>query len=154
IVSEDKIDPKGYVEGAITERAFLNLGDEIILSSETESGFQVGDIYAIIGDANSIGAPDSDRSGYSYPVHGKVKITGVRDGQFIGTLTSIRLQVNRGQVVVALPPTSDLHRPIPGPSRMEATILKDPFMTPGVVSQQRMALVDKGTSDGIKPGMV
>jgi hypothetical protein len=154
VVTEEKLDAKGYVEGAITERAFLNLGDEVVISPESEGSFQVGDLYAIVGDPNSIGASQSDRSGYSYPVYGKVKITGVRDGQFIGTLVSMRLQISRGAMIVPLPPVPVLHRPIPAPAKQEAVILKDPFLTPGVVSQQRFVLADRGADDGVKTGMV
>jgi hypothetical protein len=154
IVSEDKLDLKGHVEGAITERAFLNLGDEVVLSAEGDGTFQVGDLYAVVGSPNKITASNSDRSAYSYPVYGKIKVTGVRDGVFVASITSLRLHISRGDAILPLPPVPTLRGPTPAAAKQDAVIIKDPFLTPGVVSQQRFAVVDRGSDDGIKGGNI
>ena len=150
--STDKIEPLGHLVGARSEATYLTIGDTVYIEADKE--VQVGEIYSLVQSPLALKAAKSDRSGYMYVVHGKVKIVGVKDKLFIGTLLNSFGYLDRDAQLVPVLPRIKTNDPIPGPSPLEAVIhTYRPFSTE-FTSQHKLVFMDRGSDDGVQPGMV
>lgn len=151
-VSTDRVPLLGQIIGAKSEGVYLSMGDLVYLRSDRE--LQVGESYAITQEPYVLRARKSERLGYSYMVLGQVKVTGVKDGLFLGIIESAREFVSRGASLVTLPSRIRNLSPIPGPEGVEGVVVLDRNFSTYTAAQHKLVAIDRGTQDGVQPGMV
>ena len=97
---------------------------------------------------------DRTRVGFAYDIAGKVKIIGVRDGLFIGTVIVTQRPVYRNNLLI--PEVKPLYfvRPEPSVNVIEASVMTTTSMNSSLLGEQQVVILDVGTIDGVKNGMI
>ncbi len=144
------LQPVGQVTHSRNLTEFLNLNDEVSISASQE--IQIGKRYSLIGQGVSISS--GDRSITSYLITGATKILGVNDGIYLGEMKQIRNQPERGNFVLDFPSRIQRLNPVAGPSPIEGKILLDTRFTPNMSAQYKWVYIDRGSDDGVQPGMI
>jgi len=152
MAASEKVPLLGQVVGSRSEGNYLGLTDAIYIRAEEE--LQVGEVYALTQAPAILKSPKSDRIGYAYQILGKVRIIGVRDNLFIGTILGSRDFVARGAAVIPMPARVPELTPVAGPSPLEGILLMDKQAATYLTAQHRHVFIDRGADDGITPGMV
>jgi nucleoid-associated protein YgaU len=150
--ASQKIPYLGEIRASRHDGKYLTLGDTVFI--EPKDGMQVGETYTITGDPYLLKSRKSDRAGYSYPVLGEVKVIAVREGLFVGTITTGKAFVQRGGLVIPRVPRVPPLEPIAGPRPIEGVLIMDRNFSTYTTSQYKLVYVDRGADDGVKPGMV
>ncbi len=144
----------GTIRNANTPKVSLTPGDLVQVESSSEGGLQVGESYAITSSPHSFETGLFGRNGYSYPILGKVQITGVRDDVYSGIITQASSHIPRSSNLIPIPPRVKTGTPIPGKSELDATLLLNRALSTEITAQHQQAFIDRGSSDGVEPGMV
>jgi hypothetical protein len=150
--SSEKIMPLAEIVGSRTEGVYLMLGDTVFMRTEQE--LQVGETYTITSEPTETWSRLNKREGYIYHNLGTVKVIGVKDGRFVGTITASTGFIPRGSMIVQGPPRVKSVEPVAGPSPLEAEILFDRSVNTYASAQYKQVYVDRGTDDGVREGMV
>ncbi|HAR44383.1 MAG TPA: hypothetical protein DCS07_17430 [Bdellovibrionales bacterium] len=151
VVTSDALDPVGYIRGSLTEATEIFQGSLVFI--EAEANIHVGEVYSLTEDPFILNRQGA-RQGYAYSSVGKVVVTGVQDGVFIGNIINARSPIGRQTFLMPVPPKAKLIDPIPGPSQMEAVIHFDTRFSTQYASQYRQVFVDLGSEDGVQAGMI
>lgn len=151
-VASEAIEPAGEIVAATLMSEFVSLYDTVMIRSDKE--LKAGEKYAITGKTEKLVSKASGRQGYSYQLLGAVKIRGQRDNLFVGTIVACYHLIQRGNVLIPLPPRITEPKLIPGPTAAEASLLVDRATSTILTGQHKQVYVDLGSDDGIKPGMV
>ncbi len=153
IVAPERLPIVGEVTTARSDHKLLFLGDTVFI--EPNEPMQVGSIYDVGEQVLSISSDRDGRSGYMHPIYGKVKIVGVRDQKFIGSIIELNRPIRRGAVILNALPELTIPNPIAASQALEASaILPDDPALPRLGTEGHVIIVDAGTADGLKPGMV
>ncbi|HLD98702.1 MAG TPA: LysM peptidoglycan-binding domain-containing protein [Bdellovibrionota bacterium] len=152
IATTERLESLGEINGSRSESLSLSMGDTVYIQSNGQ--IQVGEVYAITSAPSSLQAEEFSRRGYIYNIVGNVKILGVRDQVFLGTIISARNIVERGNFLIPLPPKIKVPDPIPGPNRIEATLILDSRSSTSTTAQFKFVFIDRGSDDGVQAGMV
>lgn len=154
IPATERISTLGQIVGSRVAGNYPMSGDVLYIRPDAE--IQVGETYAITQEPTLLKSRRSDRLGYSYPVLGSVKIIGVKDGLFVGTIQDQYGLIFRGAQLTQLPPRIPAGlRPIPAPKAIEAVLMIDKTLSTSVTTQGKLgAYVDRGSDEGLKQGMV
>lgn len=142
----------GTITGSRSEALSLMLGDAVYMKSV--KGLQVGETYTLTSEPIRIRGQKTGNKTYSYLNLGKIKVIGVRDGLFVGTVVASYHPTVRGDSLIENLKRVNEPEPIPGPSPIEASIALDGRITTTNASQFKEVYIDRGTEDGIQPGMV
>lgn len=152
LATSETLPTLGEITGSRTEANYLSLADTVFIKGEDE--LQVGETYSVTQDPLSLSSWKSDRSGYAYYNMGRIKIIGVRDGVFIGTITEAKMPLFREAVLIKNIPEQKIPRPVPGPSPLEGVIMFDIHHTGTMAAQHHTVFIDRGSSDEVTPGMI
>ena len=152
VSTTEEIDFLGQITSSRSEGTYLTIGDILYIKPEGDGALQIGETYAITEKPQKL--KSSGRKGYSYLVKARVKITSVKDSLFIGTLLSNNFLINRGNYLMKLPPRAQTPEPVAGPSPIPGTILLNKSFSSYLSAQHKLVIIDRGTSDGLAPGMV
>lgn len=152
IPSTHPIVPLGKIVGARTEGTYLSPYDTIFIEG-TES-LKVGEVYGITKAPFEIKDKEEELVGYSYEILGKVLIESVSDQTFTGTLIEVRNFLPRESILVECPKKIVELNPIPGPSPVRGLLYLDLNNSSSNTAQFREVFVDRGSEEGVKPGMV
>jgi hypothetical protein len=120
IVTSEEIKPLGVVKAARVASEFLTLGDSVYIESKGQ--LEVGETYAVVGEPAELNPKHSDRTGYSYLINGKVRIRGVKDGLYFGTIVTSNFVITRDQYLIPLIPRIHDMKPIPAPGTIDAEV--------------------------------
>ncbi len=153
IAASERLATLGTIIGARTAGNYPGFGEVVYIRPDAE--LQVGEAYAVTQEPTILRARKASHRGYSYLILGYVKILGVKDGLFIGQITAAKGIIFRGASLVPLPPRASLSSaPIAGPAPLSATVMIDPSFSTTSTAQFKQAFVDRGSDDGVKPGMI
>ena len=152
IPASKKVDPLGYIEGSRSEGHYLGMNDTVYIRSD--ENLQSGEVYAITENPVILKTIHSDRMGYSYHILGKVKILGLRDSFYVGTIIYARDFVPRGSLVIPMPPKIPILLPQAGLQALEGTVIIDHTYSTYMLAQHKTVFVDRGSVDGVRPGMI
>lgn len=152
IPSTETIPALGQIIGSRTESQYLFTNDVVYIRSH--GLLQVGDTYAITDVPEILKSSKSDRTGYSYLILGKVKILAVRDDLFLGKMLSVSTFIPRGTLLIPTPPKVLDKLPIDGPTAVQGTLLFDHRFSTFTTAQHKEVFIDRGSADGLKPGMI
>ncbi len=153
IPSSKKLELLGKIIGSQSESRFLTQGDLALI--RTKNTLQIGETYSVVEeDPIRLRSGKFKRGGLIYPILGKVKISGVQENLFIGTVTSTYKNFGRNTYLV--PEASKILQPtpIPGPQPLRGVVMLDPNESTTFLAQHKEAFIDRGTEDGVQPGMI
>jgi hypothetical protein len=150
--ASEKIEPLGRISGSRTESLNLVTGDAVFIVADSE--LQIGATYGVTSNPLVLKSRKSTRTGYSYSIEGEVKIIGVKEGLFIGTITKTKYFLNRGAYLMNVVPRVSTLKPIAGPSPLEGVVMFDRRFGTYAAAQGKSVFIDRGTDDGVQPGMV
>lgn len=148
----DRITTLGQIVGGRSGAAYLSLGDTVYIRADED--IQLGETYAITQEPNVLKSRKSDRQGYSYLILGKVKIIGVRDDLFIGTIVSGHDLIYRGNDIIVSPPRVPFMEPVAATTAVEGVLMMDKHFSTFFTAQHKLIFVDRGSADGVKVGNI
>jgi hypothetical protein len=151
-ISSDRIPILGEISNARSEYTRLFLGDQLFV--RPDESLQVGTTYSVTTGPQKIVSNRDGRVGFGYDLLGKVKIIGVRDGLFIGTITALYAPILRHHLLI--PEVKDYVFPdaIVASTPLTASIVLPNGARDDLLGQEKIVLIDAGTEDGVKPGMI
>jgi hypothetical protein len=150
--SSEEIPFLGQIIGSRSESVYLGMNDLVYIQADEK--LQVGETYTITRNPMVLKSKKSDRTGYSYLQIGKVKITGIRDHVFIGRILTNRDYLPRGSFLIPNIPRVPELTPIAGPRPIPGVLMLDHSFSTYATAQHKEVFIDRGSEDGIQPGMV
>ncbi len=152
IIASDRLPIQGEIENARSEFSQIFLGEQVFVRADEQ--LQVGTTYSVTSGPQKVTSRLDGRVGFAYELTGKIRIVGVRDGVFIGTVIELRSVIQRHQLL--LPDVKPLVFPeaVASASAMVGTVSLTGMGASAMVSEQQMVFIDRGSSDGLKPGMI
>jgi hypothetical protein len=151
-IAGDRIPILGEVVGARSDYMGISMGDQVFVRQD--ENIQVGTTYSLTPGPEKVESERDGRVGFIYPLQGKVRIIGVRDGLFIGTVISAIGKVHRNQLLIPEVKHIPIPKPIPAKGPIEATVMTTEEEENRMISSQQLVFLDVGKSDGIKNGMI
>lgn len=155
IATTSQIRPLGEIIASTSNSAYFYLGDSIFVRAHPGGGnLVVGQTYAVAGDPIPLDAVRTEIHGFSYPIMGQVLIESENNGLFKGKIVALNHFLSRGTFLIPVPQPIPVLKPIPGPSPMEAGVLRGHDSLTFALSQHKLVFIDRGSEDKIAPGMV
>lgn len=151
-ISGDRIPIHGEIVGARTDFSGIAIGDQVFIRQD--ESLQIGKTYSITTGPEKIESERDGRVGFVYPLQGTVRLIGVRDGVFIGTVVTMSGMVYRNQLLIPEVTPLQIRKPIAAGSAIEATVVTVPSDEERMLGSQQTLFLDVGQSDGVKGGMV
>ncbi len=149
----DPITPWGEILTSSAEGKLLSLGDTVFVR-QVERDLQVGESYAVVGEPGEYVSNLNQREARSYKNLGLVKIVGVKDGRFIGEITQVNEPIVRGALLIPKLKRVESFEPVAGPSPLESEVILDRSFNTFATAQYKQLVLDRGTDDGVREGMV
>lgn len=149
--STAKIEPLGIISGSRSEASFLGLNDTIFIQGNQ---LAIGELYTITKEPAALRSEKSERTGYSYLNMGTIKVIAQQGEVFVGTIVSSKVPIFRENLVVPYFEPQSEPSPIDGPEAIEGTLLVDRNFSTYTVAQHKQVFVDRGSEDGVSPGMI
>ena len=152
MIASDRLAVSGEIINARTPFSQIGLGDPVFVRAD--ESLQVGTVYSVTRGPEKVTSSRDGRIAFIYPISGKMKIIGVRDGMFIGTITELREPLARGNLLI--PEVESLRFPpdVPAPTPFKASVLLPRELENNLVGQHELVFLDAGTAEGVAPGMV
>jgi hypothetical protein len=151
-IASDRIPILGEVINARSEYERLFLGDQIFVRAD--EALQVGTVYSVTTGPQKLESKRDGRVGFGYDLTGKIRIIGVRDGLFIGTVVALYYPIRRHQLLIPevlpymFPPAVAAATPI------LASMVIPEGAAEQMIGQEKIVFLDAGANDGVKPGMI
>lgn len=157
IVTSEPTEELGEITSTTSLGTYPTLLETVFI--RTEQPLQVGKVYAATSTPDPIVAPQGEDAepqmeGYAYPYLGKIKIVDHKDDTYVGTVISSIDLIERGSRIVALPPAIGELEPIPMSKPLEAVVIPNRRHTAGYAYERSLVYLNRGSSDGVKPGHV
>ncbi len=152
MVSTERIKFAGIIIGSSSEANYIGLNDIVFIQPQT--GVEVGKIYTITEDPVRLTASKSERKTFSYLFKGRIKVLSTRDQLFVGRVIEIKDFVPRGSPIISQSARIEGIHPIAGSNPLEGTLVFDHRFSIFCTAQDKQVFIDKGSEDGITPGMV
>lgn len=151
-IAPDRIPVSGEIINARTPFTQIGLGDPVFV--QAEESLQVGTTYSITNGPQKVSSERDGRVGFIYAIIGKIRIVGVRDGVFIGTITELREPIYRGNLLI--PEVEDLRFPgsVASPTPVKASVLVPKEQEDNLIGQHSIVFLDVGSAEGVVPGMI
>jgi len=151
-ITPDRIAIMGAINGSRSNFSEIGLGEQVFIRAD--ESIQVGTTYSITTGPEKSSSNRDGRVGFIYGILGKVKIIGVRDGLFIGTVTASYHPMMRGNLLIPEVQPLVFPRTVPCTTPVNASIMVPKSAARDLIGQQRLVFLDVGTNEGVKPGMV
>lgn len=151
-IAPDRIPISGEITQSRSPYDRLFLGDQVFIRGDEQ--LQVNQVYSVTTGPQKIVAPRDGRVGFAYDLTGKIRIIGVRDGVFIGTVVAIFYPIRRGQLLI--PEVKDYKFPpaISALTPVAATIVVPEGARDDMLGEQKIVYLDVGSQDGVQPGTI
>jgi hypothetical protein len=151
-ISGDRIPIHGEIVGARTDFSGIAIGDQVFIRQD--ENLQIGKTYSITTGPEKVESERDGRVGFVYPLQGTVRLVGVRDGVFIGTVVSMSGMVYRNQLLIPEVKHLQIGKPLAASGAIEATVITPEADQDKMLGSQQLLFLDVGQSDGVKNGMV
>lgn len=151
-IAGDRIPIQGEIVGARTDFSGIAIGDQVFIRQD--ENLQIGKTYSITTGPEKVESERDGRVGFVYPLQGTVRLVGVRDGVFIGTVVSMSGMVYRNQLLIPEVKHLQIGKPIAASGAIEATVITSEEEQDKMLGSQQLLFLDVGQSDGVKNGMV
>lgn len=151
-IATDRLAVHGEITYARTEYEHIFLGDQVFIRAD--EALQVGSIYSVTTGPEKVRSTRDGRVGFIYDLVGKVKIIGVRDGTFIGTVIELNGFLARGNLLIPEVKQVEFKKPIASPSIIAASVLYSEKEIRTLTAENTVVFLDVGSADGVAPGMI
>lgn len=151
-VTPDRLAVLGEITAGRTDYSRFGLGEQVIIRADEE--LQVGKIYSVTREPQKISSDRDGRTGFVYRLAGKIKIVGVRDQAFVGTIISAVEPIEREFLLVDEVMPARIAKAIPAPNALAASLVEDESAYSFNIAPLRMVFLDVGSEDGVRPGMI
>lgn len=148
----DRIETTAQIIGSTLQSLAMTMGDTVYLQSN--GNLQVGDLYAVAEREPQMFGPETGRRGFIYTTYGQIKVLGVRDNLFVGTITQASDVIKRNMILIPEQKRAKILDPIPGPDHLQGTLYLSKEKETTVTTQHKVVFIDRGTDDGVMPGMI
>jgi len=152
MASTKKIEPLGRIESSTSEAYYFTVGDKVFINSR-KNPLQIGQTYALTAEPGTLISPRKNLRGFSYHIMGSVVILDEQNGLYIGKITETAHLVTRNCVLIPSPAKITDLEFTQGPDPMEAGIIIDPEFPAPMGVQFQQVFLDRGTEDGMTPGL-
>lgn len=152
LMASDRLAIHGEILSARTEQSLIFLGDQVFVRADEP--LQVGTVYSITPGPQKIVSERDGRVGFGYDLYGKVKIVGVRDGSFIGTVVQLQHPLERKHLLIPEVMDYQMGPARAAPNAMEARVMVTPNSLNDLLYSNKLVFIDRGISDGIMDGMI
>ena len=153
IPSQKKLEPVGKISGSSADSNTFWVGDLVYI--RPNGPLQVGETYAVTNETPiELKKTLLKCAGYIYPLLGKVKISGAQENLFVGTVVASYQDFGRSTLLTADLPKISSPVLIRGPQPLSAKVIPDPNESTSMMAQHKTAFINKGSEDGIQPGMI
>jgi hypothetical protein len=151
-ISSDRLAIYGEIVNARTEYSQVFLGEQVFIRADEE--LQVGSIYSVTAGPQKLSSKRDGRVGFAYDIRGRVRIIGVRDGLFIGTVITLYQPITRHDLLIPEIKAYHLPKVLAAPAAINATVLVTESVKDDMIGEQKLVFLDVGSFDGVKPGMI
>ncbi len=151
-IASDRIPVLGEITNARTEYERIFLGEQVFIRADEQ--LQVGTIYSVTTGPQKLVSKRDGRVGFGYDLTGKIKIVGVRDGLFIGTVIALFHPIQRHQLLIPEVADYQFVKAVAAPSPLQAMILAPQSYREDFLGEQKIVFLDVGSNEGVKPGMI
>jgi|GEM_PF-2449484 len=151
-IASDRLAIEGEIVNARTEYSQIFLGEQVFIRADEE--LQVGTSYSVTNGPQKLSSTRDGRVGFAYDIHGVVRIIGVRDGLFIGTVTKLYAPISRHELLIPRVAPYAYPKAIAAPSAITASVLLSSDVKADMIVEGRLVFLDVGAADGVKPGMI
>jgi len=150
--STAEIESAGEVTASPVIGKNLVLGEIIQIAANGD--LALGETYSLMHEALRLKGYHPSEYGHAYPIAGKIKIIGNGDQGYIGVVLVAGDAIERGDFLIAEVPRIAELEPIAGPRELEAKFLVDPRRSTDLIAQHHFGFIDRGSVDGVNPGMI
>jgi hypothetical protein len=151
-IASDRLAIYGEIVNARTEYTQVFLGEQVFVRADEE--LQVGSTYSVTSGPQKLSSVRDGRVGFAYDVLGRVRIVGVRDGLFIGTVTTLYSPIKRHDLLIPVVKAYPLPNAVAAPAALNATVMVTDRVKDEMIGEQKLVFLDVGSFDGVKPGMI
>jgi hypothetical protein len=151
-IAPDRIPVIGEITGSRSNYEMIGLGEQVFMRSD--ESLQVGMTYSVTSGPEKLSSSRDGRVGFAYALLGRVKVIGVRDGLFIGTVISLSLPIKRGNLLIPEVAPLTFPKVIACPTPLTASIMVPSAQEKDLIGQLQQVFLDVGTKDGVQPGMI
>ena len=152
IIMSDRLSIQGEIINGRTEFETNALGDQVFIRADED--LNVGEIYSLTSSPTKVHSKRDGRVGFEYSIYGNVKIVGVRDNVFIGTIVFASAPIMRNYLLIPEVKHLVLGEPIPSSAPIEGAVIMNPQGDFSRFAQENLVFIDVGSDDGVKPNMV
>jgi hypothetical protein len=151
IVYTEEVDSLGKIIGSQSEGKYLTTGD-LIFVRPLEGPLTPGQIYTLVDEPEKVRT--GGRKGWVYAILGDARVEREEEGRFLATVTRGKGIISRDSYLIPFVPRVKDLAPVPGTSALRAQLTVDRYYSTYVTVQHNHSFVNRGTEDGVRPGMV
>ena len=149
----DQAESIGVITGSRSESLFIGKGDMVYI--EADGDLTIGETYSVTRkDPSLIKSRKSDRSGWAHENSGTLKILALKEGVYVGEILDNSAEIQRGDTLLPLVRKVKFTQPKAGPAPLEATLILHKGSSAYATAQYKQVFIDRGSDDGVQPGMV
>lgn len=152
VAATNKIEPLGQIDASTTAAQHLATGDRVFIHA-LHGKLQIGQTYSITSEPGPLTSPRENLQGFCYSIMGSVVIQNLQNGVYIGKILTADHLVARNMHLIPAPPRIPLLEPAQGPDPMDAGIIMEPEFAAPMGFQFQQVFIDRGSHDGLTPGM-
>ncbi len=156
IVQTDKLESLGDIERANTEGRFLRVGDKVFIDGD-RGALPVGKSFTVTQSPERLKGSETGNKGYIYLNLGRVKIVRHEEDWIVGEVTGGTFAFDRNTFLVPPFPRVRILPPVGAAKEldgMEASVRFDSHLNAFMLAQHKLAFIDRGLEDGLRPGMI
>jgi nucleoid-associated protein YgaU len=155
VAQSEELPVLGRIRAAESRSAQLVQGDTVFLVPESEGSLQPGQILTLSRKPDPLTGPGVDRTGRVYRLEGRIRVVGETNGTWLGRIISSTDGAEReNSILIDLTMRSRLIAPVAAAEALEATLINDRTTAVSVMAQHQLAFINRGSDDGVVPGMV
>ncbi len=151
-IASERIPIQGEIIQARSNYNHIFFTEQVLIRAEEQ--LQVGQTYSISDSPEKIVSKRNERVGFAYELLAKVKIVGVRDGKFIGNIVSSQKPVLRKCLLIPEVDLLSLTNTVDSPETLKASVIAAHFQNYTLFTENSLVILDVGSQDGVKPGMI
>jgi hypothetical protein len=152
-VACEPVKPLAEIVGTRSVTTFVYRGSEVTIKPRAGTTLEINQTYTLL-DAKTSELATTERKALSYDILGTIKVLGLQNGTYVGEIATTRETVPRGALLVPEIKRIEKKPAIAGEKKVIGTILADRRTGAFMSGQYKWVYVDRGTRDGVKPGMI
>lgn len=151
-VKNEELFSSGSLKSSTQASNSLTMGDTVYIKSN--ESLKIGSEYSIVEEPIKLRSKSTSDRGYGYVHLGTLKITRQIEELYEASIINAYFPIFRKAQIVEKIKKVKNPRPTPGPSEIPGYLITHKEVTSSDLTQHSYAIVDRGSRDGITPGMI